>query len=508
MQILTAKQQKQLDEFTIQNEPITSVDLMNRAASTCADEIIQDVLRSEKAKSVILLCGTGNNGGDGFVLLRYFKAVRIPVCCYLVPFGQMSADCRIQYELVKENVLTWDSDLLPEWNEHTIVIDSLLGIGSNRAPENELKEAIEWMNSADCPVYAIDMPSGLPADVLPSHQTVVQADKTFTFHAPKLTFFLPETAAYAGEWKVLDIGLLRNPQIETTPYTWMQRKETNKLIPPRKRFSHKGTYGHTLLIAGSDGKMGACLLSSEAALRSGTGLLSVHTVAQGKFQLHQYIPEAMAHWDSHENELSGEALPDLTPFSAIGIGPGLGTGNGVLKAVKAVLHSKKACVIDADALNVLAKNPEFLEELHENCILTPHPKEFERLAGTFENSLDRLDLAIRFAQKHQCILVLKDAITAVIHPNGEVYFNTTGNPGMAKGGSGDVLTGIISACLAQQIAPFDAARIAVFHHGLAGDLARNEKGERAMLPRDLIAHIKISRTDTKEDSAAVKIKVE
>lgn len=502
--ILSARQQKELDRYTIQQTPITSVELMNRAASICAEAIIQDLLNSEFAKSVVLLCGTGNNGGDGFVLLRYFQAARIPVKCYLVPFGSMSDDCRIQYELVQENVLTWDAETNPEWDEQMVVVDSLLGIGSNRAPGHALKQAIEWINSVNCPVYSIDMPSGLPADEIPTHSIIVHASKTLTFHAPKLTFFLPETAAYAGEWRVLDIGLLHREELEQSPYSLLDSDLVDTLIPVRKRFSHKGTYGHALLIAGSDGKMGACLLSSEAALRSGTGLLTVHTVSQGKYQLHQRIPEAMAHWDTDENVLTGDYLPNLETYSAIGIGPGLGTGNGTLKAVKAVLHSKIRCVIDADALNVLAENPELLNELHENCVLTPHPKEFERLAGVFENSIDRLNHAVKFAQNYSCVLVLKDAITAVINSKGSVSFNTTGNPGMAKGGSGDVLTGMVLGCLAQRMTPFDAARIAVFHHGLAGDRARDEKGEWSMLPEDLIAHIKINRTNMNLITTPVK----
>lgn len=489
MQILSAKQQRDLDRFTIENEPISSVNLMNRAASCCADEILGDL---SSGNSIILLCGTGNNGGDGFVLYRYFKLAQIPVQCYLVPFGQMSEDCRIQYELVKEDVLIWSEETNPKWNENTLVIDALLGIGSNREPQNELKKAIEWVNKTTCTVYSIDMPSGLPADEIPSHQTIVRASKTLTFHAPKLTFFLPETAEYAGDWKVLDIGLISNRDSEQSFHSWMLENEVKSLIPIRKRFSHKGTYGHALLIAGSDGKMGACLLSSEAALRSGLGLLTVHTVSQGKFQLHQRIPEAMAHWDSDENELSGENLPDLQTYSAIGIGPGLGQGRGTRITLEKVLHSKLPCVIDADALNVLSANPEFFEKLHEKCILTPHPKEFERLvASSFVNSIARLEQAVHFCRKYRCTLVLKDAITTIINPKGEIRFNTTGNPGMAKGGSGDVLTGIILGCLAQKISPFEAACMAVYYHGSAGDKARDEKGERAMLPGDLIANLRI-----------------
>jgi NAD(P)H-hydrate epimerase len=490
MQILSGEQQKYLDQFTMEHEPISSTDLMNRAAQVFTDEILQAISADN---SLVVLCGTGNNGGDGFVIFRYLRLVSINARCYLVPFGSMSPDCQVQFDLVKTNVLIWNNENQePDWNEKTIVIDALLGIGSNREPENELKSAIEWINSVSCPVYSVDMPSGLPADKLPAHHCIIRATKTFTFHAPKLTFLLPETAEFAGDWKVLDIGLNQaESKKQLTPYELIQGEDIRALIPERKRFSHKGTYGHALLIAGSEGKMGACLLSAEACLRSGGGLLTVHTVLQGKHSLHQRIPEAMVQWDSNENELSGECLPKFTGFSAIGIGPGLGTAKGTRLALEKVLESKLLCVIDADGLNVLSQYPELLEKLHENCILTPHPKEFERLAGSFENSLERLERAIHFANTYSCQLILKDAITAVINPQGAVSFNSTGNPGMAKGGSGDVLTGIVLGCLTQSMHAFDAARIAVFHHGLAGNKAKETKGERGMLPSDLIDQLRI-----------------
>lgn len=491
MQILSGKQQKYLDQFTIEHEPISSVDLMNRAAQVFTDELLQCI---SSDNSVIVLCGTGNNGGDGFVIFRYLKLVGINARCYLVPFGQMSEDCKVQFDLVNTKIMIWNSEnQLPDWDENTVIIDALLGIGSNREPQNELKHAIEWINTTSCAVYSVDMPSGLPADELPSHQCIVRATKTLTFHAPKFTFFLPETAEFAGKWDVLDIGLdQEESKKQTTPYEFIRANDIRTLLPKRKRFSHKGTYGHALMIAGSNGKMGACLLSSEAVLRSGAGLLTIHTVSQGKYSLHQRIPEAMAHWDRDENELSGECLPKPEKFSAIGIGPGLGTTRGIRLALEQVLSSKIPCVIDADALNILAQHPELRGMLHENCVLTPHPKEFERLAGSFGNSVERLERAIDFTKTHRCILILKDAITAVIHPNGEVSFNSTGNAGMAKGGSGDVLTGIVLGCLAQGINPYDAARIAVFHHGLAGDRAKELKEERGILASDLIANLRIS----------------
>lgn len=489
MHILSAKQQKHLDQFTIQNEPISSVDLMNRAAMAVTDELIE--LRTEKTQ-YLLLCGTGNNGGDGLAVFRYLKLAGIPATCCLVPFGAMSSDCKHQFETVASDVGPWNPDSLPVTTENTIIVDALLGLGTNREPAGVLKEAIEWINAVHCPVYSIDLPSGLPADELPAHPYIVRADRTFTFHAPKWTFFLPESAAFAGEWQVLDIGLDPAESLNLPGnYQVIQPQEVLSSLPERKRFSHKGTYGHGLLIAGSDGKMGACLLSSEAALRSGLGLLTVHTVLQGKYCLHQRVPEAMALWDINENELSGDILPDFEAYAAVGIGPGTGVSKGARNLLGNALSSRVPCVIDADALNILAAHPEMTELLHESCILTPHPKEFERLAGAFENSSDRLDKAIRFAAKHRCYLVLKDAITAVIHPEGNVYFNTTGNAGMAKGGSGDVLTGIILGCLAQGMHPLDAACAAVFHHGLAGDKAKALRGERAMLARDLVAHLQI-----------------
>lgn len=490
MQILSAQQQKYLDEFTIKHEPISSIELMNRAAQVFTDELLQWISPKDQ---VVIVCGTGNNGGDGLVIFRYLKLAGIEARCYLVPFGTMSEACQAQFDLVKSQVFLWDNESLPtDLSENTVVVDALLGIGSNREPQTNLRNAIEWINSLTCQVYAVDMPSGLASDELPSHQCIIHATKTFTFHAPKLTFFLPETAEYIGEWKVLDIGLDQTESAKLpTRFQLMQPADVPLLLPKRKRFSHKGTYGHALLIAGSDGKMGACLLSSEATLRSGVGLLTVHTVSQGKYSLHQRIPEAMVHWDANENELSGKCLPNLIGFSAIGIGPGLGTGEGTRMALEQLLQAQIPCVIDADALNVLSQHPELLEKLHKNCILTPHPKEFERLAGSFGNSLERMERAIHFAEMYRCVLVLKDAVTAVISTQDAVCFNSSGNSGMAKGGSGDVLTGIILGSLAQGIDSFDAARIAVFHHGLAGDQAKQEIGERAMLPRDLIDKLNI-----------------
>lgn len=484
MKLLSAEQIKHLDRFTIENEPISSVNLMNRAGSVLFEELLQLI---EYKQAVVIFCGPGNNGGDGFVIHRLLKLAGFSVQTYLVPFGTLTDECQEQFNTVKGDVILWSENTNIILSTDAVIIDALLGIGSNREPQGLLKAAIDWINSSGNIVYSIDMPSGLTADELPEHNTIVKATETWTIHAPKLTFMLPEAQQFIGKWKHFDIGLdLNECNIIPSRYTYLLKEDVENILPVRPRFSHKGTFGHGLLIAGSDGKMGACLLSAEAALRSGLGLLTVYTVSQGKSCLHQRIPEAMAIWDKNENELSGEMLPELTRFSAIGIGPGLGMNEGVLNTLKQVLHSKKPCVIDADALNVLAENPDLLSALHEDCVLTPHPKEFERLAGSFVNSQDRLDRAIHFAQMYSCQLILKDAISAVITSKGKVSFNSTGNSGLAKGGSGDVLTGIVLGLLTQGIKSEYAATIAVYYHGLTADQLKKTQSERNMLASDLV----------------------
>lgn len=489
MKLLTTEQIKHLDRFTIENEPISSVDLMNRAGAVLFEELLQLL---DYKQPVVIFCGPGNNGGDGLVIHRLLKLAGFSVQTYLVPFANLTDECQEQFDQVKGDVLLWSEKSTVNLTHDTVIVDALLGIGSNREPQGLLKSAIDWINSNENKVYSIDMPSGLAADELPEHVTIVKATETWTIHAPKLTFMLPEAQQFIGNWKCFNIGLDTNEYNSiTSRYNYLLQENIESILPIRPRFSHKGNYGHGLLIAGSDGKMGACLLSTEAAIRSGLGLLSVHTVSQGKHCLHQRIPEAMAIWDKNEKEISGEAIPDLSRFSAVGIGPGLGMSDGVLTALKQVLLSKRPCVIDADALNVLAENEELLAYLHEACVLTPHPKEFERLAGSFINSQDRLDRAIHFAQAYSCQLILKDTISAVITSKGKVSFNSTGNSGMAKGGSGDVLTGIVLGLLTQGISATDSAQIAMFCHGKAGDDAAKKMGQYAMLASDIITELRI-----------------
>jgi len=489
MNILSAEQQRELDRYTIEHEPITSLDLMERAASRFFIRLRNHL---HEKSSVIVFCGTGNNGGDGFVIARLLIELGISTDVYLVPFGKMSTDCQSQHDRIRDHVMTWKDTSDPVSDQYTIIVDALLGVGCNRTPDGILETAISWINRSTCTVCSVDIPTGLPSDKLPDQEIIVKAHFTFALHAPKLTFFLPETAEYCGEWDVLDIGLHSEENARLhSEFGWLRSEEVQQMIPKRKRFSHKGTYGHGLLVAGSLGKLGACILSSKAALRSGIGLLSVYTVSSAKSVLPVAVPEAMGIFDEYETEISGLATSDFTKYSALAIGPGSGNSEGVLYALRPLIQSGLPLVIDADGLNVLAEHDEWKGRLHELCVLTPHPREFERLAGVSSDSMDRLSRLSEFAKTRNCVIVLKDAITAIATPDGKIVFNTTGNCGMATGGSGDVLTGIILGLLAQHIPPAYAAKIAVFHHGLAGDKVRAIKGERALIAEDLIDALKI-----------------
>jgi NAD(P)H-hydrate epimerase len=319
----------------------------------------------------------------------------------------------------------------------------------------------------------------------PSSGAILNADFTVSFQLPKLAFLLPRNAAFVGEWVLADIGLskdfIRNA---VTPYYFTREKAVRRMLRKRNRFDHKGTYGHALLVAGSLGKMGAAVLAARSALRAGLGLLTVHIPKCGNVVLQSSVPEAMVSLDRNEEIFTSP--PSLDNYSAIGIGPGLGLSNETSQAFEFVLrHYKRPVVVDADALNMLAERKALLKLLPERSILTPHPKEFERLTGSAADDFARLEALKQLAAQTRCIIVLKGAFTAIADPDGTVYFNSTGNPGMATGGTGDVLTGIITGLLAQQYPPLEAARLGVYLHGLAGDLAVVEKGMTSMIASDL-----------------------
>jgi NAD(P)H-hydrate epimerase len=354
-----------------------------------------------------------------------------------------------------------------------------------------VKDVIKLINQVDATVISIDIPSGLFGEdnSINDYNSIVSADYTLSFQFPKISFMFAENAEYLGEWVILPLGLSSNAiRNEISPYFFLERGDVAPLIKKRNKFDHKGIFGHGIIFSGSFGKMGAAILSAEAALRTGAGLITCHVPACGVSIVQSAFPEAMVEPDRNEKHLS--EIGNTDTFSAVGIGPGIGTEPESQRALYKLLEvCKKPMVIDADALNILSLNKSWFSLIPERSILTPHPKEFERLAGLSDNSYSRLNRQIEFSKEHKCIVILKGAYTSISTPEGNVYFNSTGNPGMATGGSGDVLTGIILSFLAQGYRAEDAAITGVYLHGLAGDIASEELCQESIIASDIIKSI-------------------
>jgi ADP-dependent NAD(P)H-hydrate dehydratase / NAD(P)H-hydrate epimerase len=382
---------------------------------------------------------------------------------------------------------------IPLVDSSAIIIDALLGTGLAKPVEGLLAELIETMNSSGAKIISIDIPSGLPADLesdlINENQSIVRAYLTLSFQQPKLSFFFISSSKYTGKWKCLDIGLDRGYYDETeSDFYFLNESFIRSLLKKRDRFAHKGNFGHALLIAGSFGKMGAALMATEACIRSGAGLVTAYIPKAGYSIMQTAVPEAMVMADESPLEIS---LLDFETeiFDGIGIGPGVGMHPVTRRAVsRFISNSKVPLVIDADALNIcsLSLSEESPFSFPVSSILTPHPGEFDRLAGASENEYQRFIKARNFATHHNIYLLLKGAHTVVCTPEGKCYFNSTGNPGMATGGSGDVLTGIITALLAQGYPPAHAAVIGAYMHGFAGDLAAAHHSQESMKATDII----------------------
>lgn len=491
MKIFSTKQIAAIDQFTIQNEPIEDIDLMERASLQIVNWLIHHISNEKK---LVVFAGPGNNGGDAMAVARMMADHDYLCEIHLMNFGKkLKGSPAINWERLKEQAKVSLSTIesvadIPEISANTVVLDGLFGSGLSRKLEGLPLEIAKKINASDAEVVAIDIPSGLFGEDNSDNtlDDVVHADYTLTLQFPKLSFFFPEHDELLGKWEVLPIGLHPQAIGETgTSYHFLSELDVREKLIPRTKFSHKGTYGHALLIAGSYGKMGACVLASKACLRSGVGLLTTHIPRTAYEIIQTSIPEAMCCIDP--SDLMFTEFPKLDQFSAVGVGPGLGVKPNSRRALNQLLEAKpNKLVLDADALNILSMHPEWLELLPENTVLTPHPKEFERLAGETPDSYSRLQKQLQFSEKYHVIVVLKGAHTCVTTPEGEVFFNTSGNPGMATAGSGDTLTGVILGMLAQQYTPLDAALISVYVHGFAGDLAVKEVGEISLIAGDLI----------------------
>ena len=489
IKIVSSSQTKELDQYTIEHEPIASIDLMERACRAFVNWFVE---RYDVSHRVGIICGTGNNGGDGLGIARMLHEFNYPVKVWIVRGAATeTSDFKTNLKRIENKIAIADITVnIGEvfFGDFSILIDAIFGSGLTRSVQGIYADVINSLNHTKAIKISVDIPSGMYAD-RHSDGTVFNAGHTVSFQFPKLAFLMPENSKWTGEWHVVDIGLSKRKAKEIiTPYFLTSIKTVRGTLNPRSKFDHKGKFGHALLIAGSTGKMGACVLAARAAMRSGVGLLTVHVPKSGYVIVQSAVPEAMALIDSTEDHFSDDVAAEK--FSVVGIGPGLGQHPGTHKALEKLLkRSKKPMVIDADALNIISAQPSLQSLIPEGSILTPHPKEFERLACTWPDDFERLELLKKFSTKINSVIVLKGAYSAIACPSGNVYFNPTGNPGMATAGSGDVLTGILTGLIAQGYAAEDAARLGVFVHGLAGDMAAKENGMNALLASDLIAFL-------------------
>lgn len=492
MKILPVSSIRLLDRQTIDQEPILSIDLMERAASRFTTWLLQ---KFPEQKSFHVLAGMGNNGGDGLVAARLLagsaKKVRVSIVHYA---SHYSDDCAINLKRLEQQNKAGiehlrEGEHLQSISSHDILIDALWGSGLSRPVSGFAAGIIEQMNTSAAQIIAIDIPSGLFADKTTSGP-YVQAHHTATFQLPKLSFFFPENNQAVGDWHIIDIGLNR-AALEALPTEnhLVTFEELVLKYRSRTRFEHKGTRGHGLLIGGSFGKIGAMVLAAKSCLRSGCGLVSVMAPACGNLILQKSIPEVMLLKSAGEEYLEKIEVVNTDIYS-IGAGPGMSiqteTAQSFLDFIKTV---HKPMVIDADAINILAQHKDRLKDIPSNSILTPHPGEFKRLAGSWSNGFERLSLQKAFSKKHHIILVLKGAYTCTTLPDGRAYFNPNGNPGMATAGSGDTLTGIITALLAQGYPPATAAKLGVFLHGAAGDAAAKKMGMDSLIAGDIITFL-------------------
>ena len=491
MKIFRCDQIKQIDEYTIINEPVASIDLMERAAGRLFEWYVE---RFERSRGIVIFAGPGNNGGDGLALARILHRNRFEPEVFYVHFtDKTTSDWEINRKrLEKEtnvlfHVVKTPNDF-PIINPGDIIIDAIFGSGISRPAEGIISEVINKINESGTTVISIDIPSGLFGEDNRENNSgnIINAGYTLSFQFPKLSFLFPENEKYTGEWFILPIGLdsiaINNTE---TPFNLLEKKFVRMLLKKRYRFDHKGVFGHGLLVGGSYGKIGAVILGAKAALRTGAGLITCHIPAGGNNIIQSAFPEAMISQDPGEKSITGD--PDTSRYDAVAVGPGMGTEPDTQQAFQRLLKNcRKPMVIDADALNIMAENKEWLSVIPPMTILTPHPGEFDRLAGKSADGYERLQKQKELSNRFNCIIVLKGAYTTISTPDGKVWFNNTGNPGMATAGSGDVLTGMILSLLAQDYDPVDASLTAVCIHGLAGDIAAEKSGYESLIASDII----------------------
>ena len=494
MKILPIDKVREADAYTIKNEPVDSIDLMERAAKSCYKWMLGKFRSTDRIK---VFCGLGNNGGDGLAIARLLVKKDFRVEVFVLRYSDKSSDDfntnleNLRYQKkVKINEISQFEDLPATLNSEWVV-DAIFGSGLSKPVTGFVGQVIKYINDQNTKVVSVDIPSGLFADrsSADSGGAIVNADVTLSFEFAKKAFMFAENLPFVKEWEIMSINLHPDfvKSVDKTDYLTL-KEDIQSLIKKRRKFDHKGRFGHALLIAGSYGKMGASVLASEACMRTGAGLLTTHIPKKGYDIIQTAVPEVMTSIDSSETSFS--ELPDLDPYNAIGVGPGIGQDKETQTALKILIQNTGLPILfDADAINILGENKTWLSFIPAGCIFTPHPKEFERLAGKSNNAFERDKLQREFSVKYGAYVVLKGYSTAISCPDGTCFYNSTGNPGMATGGSGDVLTGVILGLLAQGYTSLEACLVGTYLHGLAGDLASKELGYEASLASDIIGHI-------------------
>lgn len=488
MKIFSSEQIRDIDAYTIANEPIASVDLMERASDAIFEWMAQNLSFDNR---FVFICGPGNNGGDGLAVARMLFLAGFNASVYYVDSTSYSSDFTINLNRLKKTSIDLkeiieESDF-PLLKHNDIIVDALYGSGLSRPIDGIVAKLVHHINQSGANVVSIDIPSGLFSNKNPYPNTnpIVKATVCLTLQFPKLSFLFAENEQFLKNWQVLPIGL--HPGVieeKMTPYYYTDKADILAILKPRTIFAHKGTYGHCLVVAGSYGMVGAAVLCTKAAVKSGAGLVTVHIPKCGYTIVQQSVPMAMCKVDTNEQFIT--SILDTDRYSSICIGPGLGTKPETAKVLEKLIPDIKVpSVIDADALNIISENKVLLSSLPENTIITPHPGEFDRLFGKSTSGSERLDKAIEAAKTYKLIIVLKGAYTQVVNSDGCVYFNSTGNSGMATGGSGDILTGVIGGLLAQGYMPLNAAKLGVYIHGLAGDIAKINLGETSLSAQNI-----------------------
>ena len=486
--VLTTDQIRSWDEYTIRHEPVSSIDLMERAAARCVEWLEK---HNYLHHNFSIFCGKGNNGGDGLAVARMLSAKKCEVSVHILEFGHKGTQdfqqnlARLHGLPVNIRFIQSDANFAP-LPPGDIIIDALLGSGLNRPVEGVTANLVSHLNASGNTIVSIDIPSGLFVDKSARGNTAIKAAHTLSFQCYKPALLVAENEVYTGDVHILDIGLHPDFLKETEPaYQWIDEKLIKIIYRPRKRFSHKGTYGHALLIAGSYGKMGAAVMAARACLRSGVGLLTVQIPEAGLNVLQTAVPEAMCVVDKNTNIIT-EHPTGMDNYQSIGIGPGLVKEDATVNMLESLLSKARTpLVLDADALNIISAHPHLLSAVPPHSVLTPHPKEFERLFGKSGNDFERIQRAIEQSNTHQLIIVLKGQHTFIATAAGNRYFNSTGNAGMATGGTGDVLTGIITGLIAQGYAPEEAAVFGVWWHGMAGDIAAGYYTPESLIASDI-----------------------